>query len=707
MRDPLSWVPVKFKLPLTFVVICLVAFGVGGFVVTATAQEELGRQIRTRLDDRAAATGMVVRHHLDLLGRRSEDFASDGFIRTSVEAIARGDGEAAGKLRTHLVANKLPLVEAFVDAAILDAHGTSVIGVHGGAEGTPVERTSFTPLLEVGGARDYPSFAVATPLWDLAGKNRIGTLVLQVEADRWIAGMDELGQLPESDGAVVDVRSPGGATLRLSGAAHPGDPISYESTIPESGWELVVAVDGAAISVPTAGLRDRFLAIAAVLLGLTACVLFFPVRFLLAPLGSIREAALRITEGDFSVRVRYSSKDEIGDLSRAFDIMAEAVEERTRALEARQAAIRLERDRLDAVLRSMRDGLFSLDAAGAVTFANAAAQPLVDALRDDADVLRHDCAPASDNGCLQCLRDGTLPRHTCTLDVNGRVYEVHVTTLPGKSREDVGRLCVSRDITERVAQARVQSHQERMNVLGNISAVMAHELNNPLAAIAMFSQMLEGQLDEGSSAHESAEVIRRNAETCKRTIRGLLDTASHAPPEQVEFDLDELIDDVRRFLRPIWEREGIEFRVEDGGASAEPMEAVGDALQLRQVIINLVMNAVQAFGEVEDEGGAGGNGEAAGEPWVTVRTARDARGFRIEVQDNGPGISNDLRRRIFEPFFTTKPPSMGTGLGLSTSRRIVTAHGGSLELASTGPEGTTFRILLPANPALVREAARG
>ncbi len=701
MRDPLFWVPIKFKLPLTFVSICLVAFGVGGFVVTSTAQEALVRQIRSRLDERAAATRMIVRHHLDLVARRAEDFASDGFIRTSAEAIAAEgatpESIAVRQLREHLVASKLPLVAAFVDAAVLDMAGRRICDAYGGAEGRSVSETSFTALLEPGGSRDYPSFAVATPLRDLSGKRRIGTLVLQIRADTWVGGMNELRGLPAADGAVVAVQSGRGARLQLAGDQSPADAIAYRSTIPETGWNLIVEVDRAAVTAPAARLRNRFLATAAVLLGLTALVLFFPVRFLLAPLSRIREAARRLAGGDFSVRVGYSSKDEIGDLSRAFDIMANAIEERTEALKRREASIRLERDRLDAVLSSMRDGLLALDGNGSVTFANEAAQPLVELLDDASVAVRAGCAAPDAAGCVNCLREAVLPRGACTIKADGRVFEVHVTELPGADGESPGRLCVSRDITERVAQAKVQAHQERMNVLGNISAVMAHELNNPLAAIAMFAQMLESQLDAGegggggaggagrglsdeaarNAARESAEVIRRNVETCRRTIRGLLDTAGQGPPDTADFDLRDLIEDVRRFLRPIWERAGIAFDVD---CAEDVGDVVGDELQLRQVLINLVMNAVHAM----EDGG-----------WVAVRARRDERGFRIEVEDTGTGIPADERDRVFEPFFTTKAPGVGTGLGLSTSRRIIAAHAGSLEIVATGAGGTTFAILLP------------
>jgi len=688
MRDPLFWVPIKFKLPLAFVSICLVAFGVGGFVVTSTAQEALARQIRHRLDERAAATRTIVGHHLDLVARRAEDFASDGFIRTSTAALAR-EGGAGAALRRHLLANKLPLVPAFVDAVVLDVDGRRLCDVHGGAAAVPASETSFTPLLEPDGTRDYASFAVATPLRDLAGERTIGTLVLQVRADTWVEGMEELARLPAADGALVAVQSGTGPRLRLVGDARPEDPIAYRSEVPGAGWTLVVEVAGGALTGPSTRLRNRFLATASVLLALTGVVLFFPVRFLLAPLSRIRDAARRITAGDFSVRAGYASHDEIGDLSRAFDAMAETIEERTEALQRREASIRVERDRLGAVLRSMRDGLFALDGAGEITFSNEAARPLVDVLERDRAAPGTGCAGPDPAGCLHCLRSTALPAGACTLEAEGRVYDVHVTELPGADGEAAGRLCVSRDVTERIAQTKVQAHQERMSVLGHISAVMAHELNNPLAAIAMFSQMLESRLAEGSTERESAEVIRRNVETCRRTIRGLLDTAGQGPPESASFDVRDMVDDVGRFLRPVLEREEVELAVDcapDVGAF------VGDELQLRQVLINLVMNAVQAM----EPGGR-----------VTVRARRDERGFRIEVADTGPGIPAGVRAEVFEPFFTTKPPGVGTGLGLSTSRRIVTAHGGSLEIAATGPDGTTFAILLPERSPDAAEVARG
>jgi hypothetical protein len=115
MRDPLAWVPIRFKLPLTFAFFCLVAFGIGGYVVTTTARDSLTTQIRLRLDERAKSLNRVVDNSLELLGRRVEDFASDGFIRLQLEQLTSGrsggDVDAVhDALVRHLQSNKLPLV---------------------------------------------------------------------------------------------------------------------------------------------------------------------------------------------------------------------------------------------------------------------------------------------------------------------------------------------------------------------------------------------------------------------------------------------------------------------------------------------------------------------------------------------------------------------------------------------------------------------
>jgi len=140
---------------------------------------------------------------------------------------------------------------------------------------------------------------------------------------------------------------------------------------------------------------------------------------------------------------------------------------------------------------------------------------------------------------------------------------------------------------------------------------------------------------------------------------------------------------VTQLLEPVAHRAGVQVAI---GARASTPEAFGDELQLRQAVVNLVMNAIQAI----DNGPMGR---------VTVDTADRGDEIAIIIRDNGPGIPDEARAHIFESFFTTKPRGDGTGLGLPTSRRIVNAQGGRLTLVESGPKGTVFEIVVPRRAA--------
>jgi signal transduction histidine kinase len=417
---------------------------------------------------------------------------------------------------------------------------------------------------------------------------------------------------------------------------------------------------------------------------------------LLKPLSALQDAARRIAEGDFSARVEYRSRDEVGELADAFNTMATAVEERTRklkrsaeVLERREADIRFERDRLNTVIRSMEDGLFILDASGHIILSNVAARPVIEAMSQNATgKARAKCRKHEGDvdNCLQCIADFHHDVQGCVVTVDSRLYEINGAILAGPEQAIAGKVFVSRDVTARVRRSERQAHQERLSVLGEIAAVMAHELNNPLAAVSMFSQMLLKDLDAGSGARSHAEVIYRNTESCKATIRALLDMATTPTSEFEEFDVHQLVTDVTQLLEPVAQRMRIGVRL---GAQAENGQAFGDELQLRQAVVNLVMNAIQVLEGVHD-------GK------VTVETADRGDDVAILVSDNGPGIPAEVRDRIFEPFFTTKPPGEGTGLGLPTSRRIVDAQGGRLSRVKTGPGRTVFEVAVPRRRVVTR-----
>jgi len=273
--------------------------------------------------------------------------------------------------------------------------------------------------------------------------------------------------------------------------------------------------------------------------------------------------------------------------------------------------------------------------------------------------------------------------HGCVVTIDGKIYEINGTALSGPREAIVGKVFVSRDVTERVRRSDQQAHQERLAVLGEIAAVMAHELNNPLAAISMFSQMLLKGLDTGSGVHSHAEVIHRNTESCKATIRALLEMATTTTSEFDEFDIHSVVADVIQLLEPVAQRSGVTVRF---GSRAAHGDAFGDELQLRQVLVNLVMNAIQALSD-----------EHHGK--VDIETKDRGDEIAVTVRDNGPGIPTEIRQQIFESFFTTKSPREGTGLGLSTSRRIAETLGGRLTLKRGQPGWTEFEVVVPRKAA--------
>jgi len=707
MRDPLGWIPIRYKLPLTFVFFCLLAFGLGGYAVTSTVRDSFGDRIRILLDERADSLNRIVGQSLNLIGRRTQDFASDGHIRmqlerlTSIDATRSTDDLATARedLVRHLQENKLPLVVGFEGASLLDADGTPVVSTASwAATQVPFDRDSlwFGPLRDGHDRISFPSFIVSTPVTSIRGGQRLGYIQIVVRADRWARTLGPELELPGELGFTARLHEPGGFSFPLVSpeSATRGRPedsasILYDRVVEPTGWQLRLAVDASALSGPVDTLLRKLYLLGLALVVLTLSMLLFPQQFLLKPLAALQDAARRIAAGDFSARVEHRSRDEVGDLAGAFNLMAGAVQERTRSLqqtaevlERREEDIRFERDRLNTVIRSMEDGLFILGANGRITLSNAAARPVLDAMSKSVSGQSNNRCGKHEEGvdnCLECIADFDGGAHSCVVTVNGRVFEINGTALPGPREAIVGKVFVSRDVTARVRRAEQQAHQERLTVLGEIAAVMAHELNNPLAAISMFSQMLLKGLDVGSGPHSHAEVIFRNTVSCKATIRALLDMAATPSTEFDEFDIHSLVTDVVQLLEPVAQRSGVAIRF---GSRAPNSDAFGDELQLRQVVVNLVMNAIQAL-----------TGERDGK--VVIETEDRGDEIAVVVRDNGPGIPTDIQQSIFEPFFTTKPPRAGTGLGLPTSRRIAETQGGRLALRRGRPGRTEFEVVVP------------
>jgi len=220
---------------------------------------------------------------------------------------------------------------------------------------------------------------------------------------------------------------------------------------------------------------------------------------------------------------------------------------------------------------------------------------------------------------------------------------------------------------------------ERLALIGQLSANVAHELNNPLQGIVTFSHLLLEDTECDGSQKESIEKIVGQANRCRDIIRGLLDFSRQRKPDKTLCDLNAVLQECLSLV----ENQAIFHNIEVTRVFQTDLPlAIIDPSQIERVFINLIINAVEAMD---------GNGYLT----ITTRT-NPARDFiEIEFADTGPGISKENLQKIFDPFFTTKDVGHGTGLGLAISYGIIKSHKGFVSVESTVGKGTTFTIELP------------
>ena len=242
----------------------------------------------------------------------------------------------------------------------------------------------------------------------------------------------------------------------------------------------------------------------------------------------------------------------------------------------------------------------------------------------------------------------------------------------------LGVVAVVRDISETHSLRQQVIRADRLAAIGEVAAGIAHELRTPLTSIRGFVQYLQGSTDP-KEWREYGDIIVREVDGLNRIVSELLDLVRSRPLHVEPTDINQLVRDTLLLARDGARAGGVEFIVEL--AEGLPRVAV-DGGEIKQVLLNVVVNAIQAF--------SGGSGT------VCIITARHERGVALSVADNGEGMSLAVRDRLFEPFFSTKPA--GTGLGMAIARRIVERHKGSIEIESEEGRGTTVTLILPLSP---------
>jgi signal transduction histidine kinase len=247
---------------------------------------------------------------------------------------------------------------------------------------------------------------------------------------------------------------------------------------------------------------------------------------------------------------------------------------------------------------------------------------------------------------------------------------------------------VESETRERIAALEQLRHAERLSTVGRLASGIAHELGTPLNVISGRAKMIESGEVAGTQIVSNVRIIGEQVERMASIIRQLLDLARRRTPLRARVDMRIVLRDTLELLKPLASQADVELDLMQDKDSADTNVEV-DVEQMRQVVANLVMNAIQASprgGRVEVD-----IARTVPEPGNGSRPY-----FRLEVRDQGAGIPPDVLPHVFEPFFTTKGVGEGTGLGLSVTHGIIDDHGGWIDVRSDPGRGTVFCVFLPA-----------
>lgn len=219
---------------------------------------------------------------------------------------------------------------------------------------------------------------------------------------------------------------------------------------------------------------------------------------------------------------------------------------------------------------------------------------------------------------------------------------------------------------------------EKLASLGRMAAGVAHELNSPLTGVLTFAHLVARKVPQESQEAADLQVIITETNRCARIIKDLLQFARETQVDRREEDLNGLIRHTLGILQPQAQFHNVKVLY---ALSEELPKVIMDAAQIKQVLMNIVLNAVEAMNQEGD---------------LEIRTERAPNdNVVMTVKDSGCGISQENLGRIFDPFFTTKEPGKGTGLGLAVSLKLIENHGGTIDVTSEPGKGSTFRVLLP------------
>jgi PAS domain S-box-containing protein len=441
--------------------------------------------------------------------------------------------------------------------------------------------------------------------------------------------------------------------------------------------------------------RNTFLGMLATVAFLLILLISFTIRQAVGqPLHRLMDHIAALALGKTPAPTPVTGADEVAQLSREFDALAQNL------MEAREQLLR-ERDYAQNVIQSITEGIIGLDAEGRIRTWNRALAdrygiPEVDVLGQplfaafpalEREGLREEIDRLLRGEAREFLRrhfeHETRHRGRAVLNIRG-------TALGGSAGEIAGAVLAVEDVTDRVALAQEVQQAEKLAVVGQLAAGIAHQIGTPLNVISGSAEYLMMEWGAAQARPQELDIIVSQTDRITKLIRQLLNFARPARLELRELHLNDLLREVLALTEHQIAKEKIAIQAE---LQPDLPPLTGDANQLEQAFLNIIINAWHAMPD-------GGTLRLATRLLPTGERPRragraPAPGIEVTISDTGTGIAAEHLGLIFDPFFSTKGVGKGTGLGLAISRRIVDDHHGVIEVESAVGRGTTFTIWLP------------
>jgi PAS domain S-box-containing protein len=355
-----------------------------------------------------------------------------------------------------------------------------------------------------------------------------------------------------------------------------------------------------------------------------------------------------------------------------------------------------------SIIQSLNSGLIALDLGGEITFINQMAAQMLDYSKEELLGKNIKEIFSKDDASQKCMRAIFIPhKHIDDREVNlkkqnGTIISVGLSSsqIHDENNNFDGIIILFRDLTEIQHLKSQVERMDRLALMGELAAGIAHEVRNPLAGIRASAQLLQEGVKNEKFQKDIVERIIREVDKANKLLKEFFKFAKPSKPNLKFHDIEILIEDVHLLLSPQMKRQKVQFNMNMG---EHIPKVFVDETQLEQVFMNIFLNAIEAM----PEGGSINIStcckkfDIMGKKVDIEKEPNNQLNFVIvEISDTGVGIAQDNIEKIFNPFYSSKPT--GLGLGLSISSRLVDENGGNIDVSSKIGKGTTFKIALPA-----------